>query len=223
MLDWLCRIFLHSAPAIKFSTEEMQAYEQLALNVTEDGLIEYDLPYAKFRYLTYVSLKGLYVFHGSNHTGIRIFEPRKQTLYNGQWTKAVFAASDPHWPMFYAIFNRSRLKGSFRNGCIRGRRQNYHFYSLNQSTISNDPWTEGMVYFLPRESFTAPGPRGISFDEWLCHEPVAPIAKLKVCQDDCYYRNKIAVHNDGESLIKTWLFYKTRTTPRRTLGGNSDE
>lgn len=64
MLDWLCRIFLHPAPAIKFSTEEMQAYEQLALNVTEDGLIEYDLPYAKFRYLTYVSLKDFMYFTG---------------------------------------------------------------------------------------------------------------------------------------------------------------
>lgn len=212
MLGWLYRILLFPSPAINFSATEMEAYEKLALKTTEDGLIEYNLPYAKFRFLTYISLQGLYVFHGSNHTAIHTFEPREQTLFNGRWTNAVFASSDPHWAMFYAILNRSRLKGSFRNGCILGRRQKYHFYSLNQSTISNDPWTEGMVYLLPRELFSTPKPGLISFDEWICHDPVVPIAKLRVSQEDFYYHNKVAAHNDGEPLFKTWLFYKARTT-----------
>jgi hypothetical protein len=69
-----------------------------------------------------------------------------------------------------------------------------------------------MVYLLPRELFSTPRPRLISFDEWICHDPVVPIAKLRVSQEDFYYHNKVAAHNDGEPLFKTWLFYKARTT-----------
>jgi len=159
----------------------------------------------------YLSLKGNYLFHGSNNPNIECFEPREQTLYNGELAKAVFASSDPIWPMFFAILDRSKLTGSFRNGCIIGRRTKYHFYSINEPTMKNKPWTEGMVYILPKDKFKISTHGTIQFDEWICSEPVVPIGKIAVTLEDFYYRDRIATHEEKESLIRTWLFYKART------------
>lgn len=211
MISFLISILLYPSPKIIFSNDEIAQYEELALTINNGRSINYQLPFQKFRFLLYLSLKGNYVFHGSNNHSIECFEPRKQTLYNGKITKAVFASSDPIWSMFFAIFNRSRLIGSFRNGCIIGRRKKYHFYSINESTMKNEPWTEGMVYLLPKDRFATSGQGKVQFDEWICHEPIIPIGKMKVSLDDFYYRNRIATHKDKESLLKTWIFFKART------------
>jgi hypothetical protein len=47
--------------------------------------------------------------HGSNNRHIVQFEPRKQTLFNGQYVEAVFATQDGIWAVFYAVFNRINL------------------------------------------------------------------------------------------------------------------
>lgn len=211
MISLLISILLYPSPKIVFSNDEIAKYEELALTINDGSLINYHLPFQKFRFLLYLSLKGQYVFHGSNKLNIECFEPREQTLYNGGITKAVFASSDPIWSMFYAIFNRTRLVGSFRNGCIIGRRKKYHFYSINESTMKNKPWTEGMVYLLPKDMFTTSSQGKVQFDEWVCREPIFPLGKMKVSLDDFYYRNRIATHKDKESLLKTWIFYKART------------
>ncbi|MGO4542265.1 hypothetical protein [Paenibacillus sp. 2TAB19] len=212
MISFLLSILLYSSPNTVFSNDEIAQFEELALTIKEGRLINDQLPFQKSRFLRYLSLNGNYVFHGSNNHNIECFEPREQTLYNGKMTKAVFASSDPIWSIFFAIFNRSRLIGSFRNGCIVGRSKKYHFYSINESTMKNKPWTEGMVYILPKDKFEASGHGKVQFDEWICHEPVMPTGKLKVSMEDFHYRNRIATHKDKESLFKTWIFYKARAS-----------
>ncbi|THF75712.1 hypothetical protein [Cohnella fermenti] len=132
------------------------------------------------------------------------------TLWSGEQARAVFASPDPDWAVFYAVFRRAGLVGSFRNGCIAGRRTRYHYYSLNGQTMNNRPWTDGALYVLPQERFVRPVGSAIPFEEWVCREPVAPLGKLGVAPDDFLYRNKVAVHPDGEPLVRTWLLYKLR-------------
>lgn len=211
MIPFLISILLYPSPKILFSDEEIVQFEELALSIHDGHLINYQLPFQKFRFLLYLSLNGNYVFHGSNNHNIECFEPREQTLYNGEMTKAVFASSDPIWSMFFAIFNRNKLVGSFRNGCIIGRRKKYHFYSINESTMKNKPWTDGMVYILPKDKFATSLSGKVHFDEWICKELVVPIGKVNVSLEDFYYRNKIATHKDNKSLIKTWMLFKVRT------------
>lgn len=213
MISFLISMLLYPSPEIVFSDEEIVQYEELALSIHDGHLINYQLPFQKFRFLSYLSLNGNYVFHGSNNHNIECFEPREQTLYNGEMTKAVFTSSDPIWAMFFAIFNRSKLVGSFRNGCIIGRRKKYHFYSINESTMKNKPWTDGMVYILPKDKFATSLQGKVQFDEWICKELVVPNGKVYVSLDDFYfyYRNQIATHKDNESLLKTWMLYKVRT------------
>ncbi|WP_160036936.1 hypothetical protein [Paenibacillus sp. An7] len=211
MISFLISILLYPSPRIEFSEEEIAQFEKLALSINDGRLINYQLPYQKFRFLSYLSMKGNYVFHGSNNHSIECFEPREQTLYNGEMTKAIFASSDPVWSMFFAVFNRNKLVGSFRNGCILGRRKKYHFYSINESTMKNKPWTNGMIYILPKDKFSTSIQGKVHFDEWVCKELVVPIGKVNVSLEDFYYRNQIATHKDNESLLKTWMLYKART------------
>ena len=177
----------------------------------ENRIVANDSPYPKHRFLHCLSLRKQYVFHGSNNRHIDRLEPRKQTLYNNQWTNAVFATTDPNWAIFFAVFDRNGLVGSFRNGCIVSRNKTYHFYSLNESTMKNNPWTEGVVYILPQNAFKKSGKGTVHFDEWISHESVQPVGKVVVTINDFYFKNKVATHRDEESLFKTWLCYKART------------
>ncbi|MCR8642023.1 hypothetical protein NV379_05075 [Paenibacillus sp. N1-5-1-14] len=210
MISLLLSILLNPSPKIIFSQDEIELYKGVLLTNKEELLIKYDFPYPKYRFLQYLSVQGQYVFHGSNNRNIDQFEPHEQTLYNGQLTKAVFASTDPIWAIFFAVFNRSRLIGSFRNGSIIAGKNRYHYFSLNDSTMNNKPWTEGVVYIFPRYKFNKSSQGKVHFDEWICDEPVTPVGKLAVNLSDFYYKNKVATHRDKESLLKTWLFYKAR-------------
>jgi len=210
MISLLLLILLYPTPKIVFNRNEIDLYEDLLSTINEGQFVNYELPYPKYRFLQYLSLQGQYVFHGSNYR-IEKFEPREQTLYSGKLTKAVFASTDPTWAIFFAVFNRRSLIGGFRNGCIVGRNRKYHYYSLNESTMKNKPWTEGIVYILPRNQFTKSGQGKVHFDEWISHDPVKPLGMMSVTLSDFYYKDKVATHKDKESLLKTWLLYKVRT------------
>jgi hypothetical protein len=152
------------------------------------------------------------LFHGSNNKEINEFYPRRQTLFDGKYIDAVFSTSDGIWPIFYAVLNRNKLIGNFRNGCLESKNNNrFYFFSLTEETINNDPWTDGMVYILPRESFNKVGKGPITFDEWICKEPIKPILRIEVDTSDFVFYNKVSIHKSQESLIKTWIFYKFRT------------
>lgn len=211
MISLILSILMYPSPAVDFTKEEIEKYEELSESVNKGELINYSLHYPKYRFLQYLSLQGNYVFHGSNHRNIERFEPREQTMYNNKLTTAVFATSEPIWSIFYAVFNRSALIGSFRNGCIIGRNKKYHYYSINESTIKNNPWTDGMLYILPKEKFQMSGHDRVQFDEWICNDYVTPIAKISITLSDFYFLNRVAVHRDNEPLFSTWIFYKTRT------------
>ena len=166
MISLLLRLLLYPSPKIRFRDDEIAQYEQWASMMQENRLIADNTPYPKHRFLQYLSLKKKYVFHGSNNRHIDRLEPRKQTLYNNQWTNAVFATTDPNWAIIFAVLDRSRLVGSFRNGCIVGRNQTYHYYSLNESTMKNQPWTDGVVYILPRNLFKKSGQGSVTLNDF---------------------------------------------------------
>ncbi|MBP1903763.1 hypothetical protein J2Z32_000375 [Paenibacillus turicensis] len=218
----LFSMLLYPSPTITFTTEETRQYDQLLAAMQENEiLIDYNLPYPKYRFLHYLSLQGNYIFHGSNHLNIASFEPRQQTLYNNEITSAIFATTEPLWSMFYAVFNKEKMIGNFRNGCIIGRNKKYHFYSLSKSTFDTDPWTEGMLYVLPRGAFHRSGESSgeavaekLQFDEWISLAPVSPKWKLKIAPADFYFLDKVAIHPDNEALWKSWLLYKVRVRTR---------
>jgi hypothetical protein len=213
MIAFLLKNVLYPSPRITIDHNQQEQFDKLVDEMLDHlgGTIQYKLDFPKYHFLHYLSQKSEFVFHGSNNQEITSFEPRNQTLYNGKLTKAVFATTDSIWPVFYATFKRSSLIGSFRNGCLEYKSRRYHFYSLNESTMQNDVWTNGMVYILPRQPFSKSGNGIVRFDEWISQEYVEPIAKLPVTIDDFYFKDKVSTHRDRETLLTTWLLYKIRT------------
>jgi hypothetical protein len=99
------------------------------------------------------------VLHGSGDPGISVFEPRQAIDLNDFGNrKAVYAAGDGLWAMFFAIVDRDRI-GSVANACVRLADASgevgppRYVFSISQSALPERPWRSGMVYVLPGDTF----------------------------------------------------------------------
>ena len=166
------------------------------------GGIDYQLPYPKQEFLRYMVAKRDVVLHGSGSGAIDIFEPTPQTDYFGRVRKAVFAASDGIWPMFFAILDRSRYHGSLRNACYwvvdaSGERQKFYAFSINATFLGRQPWREGSIYVLPRATFERVVDKdGAPSEEWLSTRKVTPLARLAVSPSDFPFLKDVEGHGD---------------------------
>jgi hypothetical protein len=154
------------------------------------------------------------VLHGSNRQELELLEPKEQTDYGGKRITAVFASRDGIWPMFFAIVNLKGYRGSLRNGCWvvnrRGEEQRFYFFSVNREMLGEGLWTAGMIYILPGGTFEMTDRGVVRFDEWASGETVRPIAKLAVKPEDFPFLDQVAGHQEGESMLASWLKYKKR-------------
>ncbi|MFF2887331.1 hypothetical protein [Paenibacillus sp. NPDC057967] len=211
-LLWRKLFFQGAKPS--FDKAELKRY----LHIYEEAVLlqtcQLDEPIQVDRFLQYLSSQHPILFHGTNAAEIQEFVPRPQTLYTGQMTEAVFATSDGIWPIFYAVFNRKKLNVNFRNGCIESGDQRYYFFSLSEETYHNDPWCDGAVYVLPRESFKKQGKGLLNFDEWISLEPVKPLFQIRVKPSDFAYLHKVSKHCSAECILKTWFMCKFRVEKR---------
>lgn len=214
LIIFIMNLLFYRSPKISFSEQEIDEYNLIFNDaINRDGLINYTSQFSKQRFIQYIASNKNVLLHGSNNKMITEFEPRRQTLYNGKYVNAVFATKDGLWPVFYAILDKTKVSRNIRNGCLETINGNkFYFFSLTQETYLNNPWTNGMIYFVPHETFTKASNEIVSFDEWISKEPVRPIAKLVVDWTDFYFLNRITIHHYNEPIIKTWLLYKWRNT-----------
>jgi hypothetical protein len=143
--------------------------------------------------------------HGSGSADIAEFEPRKaDDAYEFGDQKAVYAASDGIWAMFYAIVDREGSVTGLVNACFRhqGEEEPYYYFSINEHPDENR-WRQGIVYLLPSETFeqqgsfpTKAGP--VSVAQHRSFEPVRPFAKLAVGPEDFPFLKQIRRHNIKE-------------------------
>lgn len=214
LASMLLGMLFYRAPYLSFSSEEIEVFENIyAEAASSHSEIGYDCRFPKYRFLQYISETKPVILHGSNNKSILEFETRRQTLFNGQYVEAVFATKDGIWPVFYAVFDRSKLSGNFRNAClnVRNDKHTYYFFSLTPETKMKNPWQDGMVYLLPQEPFENVSDSIVFFDEWVSKTPVKPIAKIAVTPQDFYFINKVSRHKATESILATWFLYKLRT------------
>ncbi|WP_053365681.1 hypothetical protein [Bacillus sp. FJAT-27245] len=212
----LMGFFFYRAPVLDFSEEERLEFEKIYEESAAGNIeVNYSSRFPKHRFIQYIASRKQVIVHGSNNREIGEFEARRQTLYNGQFVNAVFGTKDGIWPLFYAVLDKNKVKGGIRNACLKvaGGRPHY-FFSLNKETLEGDPWTSGMIYFLPGETFERAGSGLVSFDEWVSKTPVKPIAKISVEPTDFYFLDKVSCHKDTESIVKSWLLYKFRVKRR---------
>lgn len=121
------------------------------------------------------------------------FEPRQSNdIEEFGNRRAVYAASDGLWAMYFAIVDRDRYVTSLFNACYRlgptpdgpfGEPR--YFFSVNEDALGHVPWRAGTVYLLPADGFAEQPPMRLA-DEWVRPQqvaratPVRPAARLSV-------------------------------------------
>ncbi len=201
---WLTR------PSVNFDSETQQAFDalyQTALGSPGCPTIPYTLPWPRWQFLCYLADQHEVALHGSGNADIDLFEPRQSNDVNEFGSqKAVYAAADGIWPMFFAIVDRARVP-SVANACIRLADETgtshgpFYVFSVSAAALPTQPWRTGMVYLLPRSSFTAQpalafGSNQVHIAQLASLVPVQPIAKLMITPTDFPFLRQIRGHDD---------------------------
>ncbi len=201
---WLTR------PSADYSEQAQAAFDALLDTTLGAGgcqTIDYTLPWAKWQFLCHIADHQDIALHGSGEPSIALFEPRKSDDLNDFGNqKAVYAAADGLWAMFFAIVDRERVM-SISNACIRLAdetgtiRGPYYVFSVSRSALAGRPWRTGWVYLLPRHTFAAQPPIAFGSYEVIVAQlasraPVEPLAKLMITPDDFPFLKNIRGHDD---------------------------
>lgn len=193
-----------AAPPFRLDQHKRQVFEELFTRAKAEPHtpLAYTAPYPKYEFLTYLVNHHPVLVHGSNNCAIAVFAPRRQTDYAGRWIEAVFAASDGIWPMFFATVHRKPYPWLLRNGCQRitestGHSYKQYHFSISRTLYHDHPWTDGMIYILPRESFKQiEDESGALTEEWASPVPVQPLARLAITPQDFPFMAAVQSHDD---------------------------
>lgn len=197
-------------PDGEFDEKARIAFDELLNTALSSGgcpTIEFNLPWLKWQFLCHIADHHNIALHGSGNPNIALFEPRQSSDLNEFGNqKAVYAASDGLWAMFFAIVDRERVT-SITNACINLKDETgaihgpLYVFSVSQSALAGQPWRTGTVYLLPPETFVTqpPMPFGSSqvhFPQLASFVPVEPAARLTVTPEDFPFLMQIRGHDD---------------------------
>jgi hypothetical protein len=202
---WLTR------PSVNLDERTQNAFEELlntAVSIGGCPTIPFTLPWPKWQFLCHVADHHDIALHGSGNPNIALFEPRQSndlSAFGNQ--KAVYAASDGLWAMFFAIVDRDRFAMSVTNACVRLTDETgslhgpYYVFSVSKTALPSQPWRTGTVYLLPRRTFTAQPPMAFGSSEVHIAQlaslvSIQPLAKLTVTPADFPFLMQIRGHDD---------------------------
>ncbi len=202
------------APEVVWTAEKTAAFQgllEVAAEQSDGSWIDYQLPFPKHEFVQFAMARDLFIFHGSNNRAIAEFAPVRNSVELNDETgrgnlQAVYGTHDGLWAMFFAIVDRSRLKGSIRNGVIyfhnaSGQQLPVYNFSINQDLLTERPYTAGALYFLPRQSFTRlEMTPGVFANEWASTTAVRPLAKLALDPKDFPFLERMGGHDDEPML-----------------------
>lgn len=201
---WLTR------PTVDSDEGARNAFDRLLETTLSLGgcpAIEFTLSWPKWQFLCHLADHHDIALHGSGDPNIALFEPRQSNDLNEFGNqKAIYAASDGLWAMFFAIVDRERVM-SITNACVRltddvgNLHGPYYVFSVSQTALPNQPWRTGTVYLLPRGTFTVQPPIAFGSNQVYIAQlasfvPVQPIAKLTVTPADFPLLKQIRGHDD---------------------------
>jgi hypothetical protein len=201
---WLTR------PGVSLDESAALAFDGLLTATLEIGgcpTIEFSLPWPKWQFLCHVADHHAIALHGSGDPHIGLFEPRQSNDLNDFGNqRAIYAASDGLWAMFFAIVDRERVT-SITNACVRLADEAgavhgpFYVFSVSQWALPTQPWRTGTVYLLPRSTFTvqppmAFGSQHVHFAQLASFVPVEPVARITVTPADFPFLTYIRGHDD---------------------------
>lgn len=171
-----------------------------------------DLPSPRWPFLVYLAERKPVLLHGSGDPAIAELVPRQSDdVEEFGNRRAVYAASDGIWPLFFAIVDRERMPISLLNACFRvvlpggDERGPFYFFSINQDARALEPWRRGTIYILPRAGFepqppVRKGDATINIMQWASPDAVAPLARISVGPEDFPFLAQIRGHDLDELM-----------------------
>jgi hypothetical protein len=146
-----------------------------------------------------------FVAHGTGKADITVFEPRQSndTGWFGN-RKAVYAASDALWSMFFAIMNRPTVPMRIVNSAIsvwrNGKLEPRYFFGVSGAALEDSAFRNGSVYLLPNMGFERePADSSLGFPFESHHlaspEPVRPAFRVPVRPSDFPFLSRIHSYN----------------------------
>jgi hypothetical protein len=173
------------------------------------GFVNYNLPYPKWQFLTYLCKSRNFVLHGSQNQEINEVQPQKAVdTKEFSARKAIYATTDGIWAIFFAIIDRMNCSPlSLFNSCIEIKISSdqvigpLYFFSITYSALVQKPWCQGAIYILPRDHFGQEPAQQMAgaeiiFPHWISSIPARPLARLLVKPEDFPFLEKIHGHND---------------------------
>lgn len=201
---WLSRPAVDPAPDVRAAFD---AVWRRALITGDCPFVEEVLPAPRWQFLCHLAdVHGL-ALHGSGDPNIATFEPR-QANDLGEFgnQKAVYAAGDGIWAMFFAVADRDRIP-SVTNACVRladaaGQVSAPRYvFSVSRSALPQHPWRAGTVYVLPGDTFMLQPPirfgaYEVRIPQLASLVPVRPLARVTVDPTDFPFLGQIRTHDD---------------------------
>lgn len=203
--------FLLPRPPLDKSPVKQNAFEDLWQSIHKGDFIDYQLPYPKWQFLSYMCETKELVLHGSQNQDIGVVEPRQandKKAFSNQ--HAIYATTDGIWVIYFAILDRKKYpEMTLFNSCLRAQisadqfSDPMYFFSITHSVLLQKPWCEGVIYILPRQSFDREASQQmqgmeIVFPHWISPLPADPVARLQVGSQDFPFLAQIHGHNDGK-------------------------
>jgi hypothetical protein len=201
--------FLLPRPGFRPSRKQRAEFDALLISTPTGGFMDYQLAAPKWQFLSYLCQSRNLVLHGSQNQDIVEVEPRKaQDAKAFSAQNAIYATTDGIWVIYFAIVDRKNFGAlSLFNSCLdiqispMLRKGPLYFFSITHSALLQNPWCDGVIYILPRESFTQEPEQSmmgakIIFPHWICLQPARPIAKLRVTPQDFPFLAQIHGHDD---------------------------
>lgn len=200
-------------PALDLSAEQIAAFAHLyatAVAPGGGGEIVYTLAAPRWQFLCWLTDTQDVLLHGSGNPAIAEFEPRQSNdIEEFGNRKAVYAASDGLWAMYFALMDRDQHVQGLVNAAFRlveadGRRSMpYYYFAVSGSQLPAAPWRNGMVYILPRAPFAQQELRErydlvAEIQQWASLVPVAPLARLAVTPEDFPFLAQIHRYDSAE-------------------------
>ena len=195
-------------PTIAFDDGTRQQFDDLYHQILEQPQepIAYKLSAPKWQFLCYLAEQYQLALHGSGNAAITRFEPRQANdISDFGNQKAIYAAADGIWAMFFAVVDRDHYPMSVNNACVRVFDNEtptpYYFFSVSKNLLPQQPWREGTVYILPAQTFIAQPPMYLENVEIRTAQlasfvEVEPLARLVVTPEDFPFLQQIRGHDD---------------------------
>lgn len=213
------RDFLLPRPPLDLSPEKRRAFDDVWQSRPRRGFIDYQLPFPKWQFLSYICETRETVLHGSHKKDIDTVEPHQANdirAFSSQ--RAIYGTTDGIWVIYFAILDRQKYRGLLlNNACLQIRisadelSHPLYFFSITHSVLVQEPWCEGAVYILPRRSFEREASHQVQGTEivlphWISASRVYPLGKLQVGPNDFPFLSQIHGHNNErlDELIRAY-------------------